>query len=57
MLKVEFRICKKCGKTYTWKHGGIVAGPNDYRDNGLCEKCKVKFVTGRIKKIIDAITE
>jgi len=57
MLRVEFKICKKCGKTYTWTSGGIVAGPNDYKDPGLCEKCRAKSVTGKIKKIIDIITE
>ena len=51
MLRVEFKICKKCGKTYTWNRGGIIAGPDDYRDCGLCEKCKEKTVVWRIKSV------
>jgi len=57
MLRVEFKFCKKCGKKYTWTSGGIVAGPKDYKDPDLCEKCRAKSVTGKIKKIIDIITE
>lgn len=57
MLRVEFKICKKCGKTYTKTSGGIVAGPMDFIDDGLCAGCRAKSVKGKIKKIIDIITE
>ena len=39
MLKIEMKKCKKCGKTYTWKSGGIAANPKDFMDFGMCTVC------------------
>ena len=53
MLKIEMKTCKNCGKTYTWKSGGIVASPKDFMDFGMCPVCRAKTASGTIKKIAE----
>ena len=44
MLRIKMKRCKKCGKLYTWKSGGIVATPKDFMDFGMCTRCRVRYV-------------
>ena len=57
MLKVKLKMCKKCGKPYTRTTGGIVPGPEDFEDTGLCEECEEKSVKDKIKKVMKRITD
>jgi len=52
MRRVEYKICRKCKKTYRWESGGIIMTPQDHMDMGLCEVCRTKEAIGILGKII-----
>lgn len=55
MRKIEFKVCRKCGKVYMWQSGGIIATPSDFSDHGLCPVCRVS-VTGKVlKSVVDIL--
>lgn len=51
MRRIEFKVCKKCGKAYLWESGGIVSSPADFMDYGMCPACRGKAL-GKIIKMI-----
>lgn len=57
MRRIEFKVCKKCGKIYPWESGGVVAAPIDFMDYGMCPACRVKASGRTLKKVIDIIRE
>ena len=53
MRRIEFKVCRNCGKTYLWESGGIVSTPADFVDFGMCPVCRVKTAGRTLKDIID----
>ena len=52
MRRIEFKVCKKCGKTYRWENGGIVSTPADFFDYGMCPACRVKITCRTLNRVI-----
>ncbi len=55
MRRMEVKTCKKCGRTYLWESGGIVATPGDYMDCGMCPACRIRVPGRALKRIGDII--
>lgn len=55
MRRIEFKVCRKCGKTYLRESGGIVATPADFVDCGMCTACKVKASGKVLKHIVEIV--
>ena len=55
MRRIEFKVCRKCGKTYLRERGGIVATPADFVDSGMCTACKMKASGKVLMHIVDIV--
>lgn len=49
MIKIHAKECKRCGKIYMDKSGGIVMNPEEMKNSDLCEECKEKTLKDKVK--------
>ena len=53
MVHIEVKNCRKCGKTYVKRSGGIVPDVRDLLFYDLCPVCEAKKKKEKLRKLFD----
>ena len=57
MLHIDLKTCKKCGKPYVKRSGGIVPDVKDFWLYDLCPVCEAKKKKEKLRKLFDIMAK